>query len=127
MKKLFFLLTTIYISFSFSQQKNIFLGVYNGSVIYHLKEIIPYAKVKNLISYSYAVYMGHMYIFRNFESYSSAYTSAEKKAHDKFKSVSEEECKNFKFSVVDNFNVKVVELKDKGLLFIFSGNIICMD
>ena len=128
MKKLLIPLIVIVFNLSFSQSgKNIFLGVFNGSVVSYLEDIIPYIKIKDMLSYSYAIYMGHIYIFENFRNYPSAYTSAEENARAEFKRVSQEKCKNFKFSLVENFNIKVVELKERGLLFIFSGNIICLD
>ncbi len=112
-------------SFVFSQPQ--FLGVYNGNIFFYVKEIAPSVKLADLSRFSYTIYMGHLYIFENFKDYPSAYVSAEKEARKEFKNQALKDCKDHRFSAVDSFSVNVVELKDKGLLFIFSGNILCLD
>ena len=114
--------------FVFSKEKkNTFLGVYRGNAVSYIKEIFPLLKVKDMTSYSYTFFIGHGYIFKNLKGYAYAYASTEKKAIKEFKKFAEKACKKYTFSAVTDFDVKIVELKGAGLLFIFMGNVICLD
>lgn len=116
------------ISLLFSQdKKNKFLGFFSGNIIPYLKEATPYIKIKDIIPFSYAIYKGHVYIYRSHGDYAKAYILSEEKAYEKAEEYATEKCKKYRFSVLDNYNVKIVEIKNTGLLFIFRGNIICLD